>query len=944
MLEIRKGTATRNYENTFFREFAKNLCDFFDKYSFEGLLIANSECEFDRRLQIDALLITKNAVCIIDFKNFGGRISLPNGNRSDFEFGRWTNEKGEIVKGGSSINPFIQLKNQKERFIRVIENQIIKNLPSTDYFNPYHTIKAVCFQKSIELIGRIPSKDELNFFILDKDNYLEKIRDLIDITDEKVSISQASFDIFKKIFRADKYDIKEVYAEKGSFESYSNSLNYEDLYSDQVAALSEVESFIKSDDESFFVLQGTSLSGKSHLIPFIEDIAFNNQIPEVKFFVSSKLVSNNLLKYAGLEFNSIYSYIYGGNTKNEKGTNDKLEIEIVPLRQSDDDNKAIFIVDESHLVSDDFYESINLRFGSGRLLKDFIKYTDLKNTKRKIIFVGDSFQLSYGGKGESALNPDYLAERYKHKSKAFQLIDKEEKSAIVEQALQMVNGIRTSTFNNLFFEPNNSLSILVKDELESKISESMISNMNSHILCYTKAIAQKLNVRIKESILKNGADLQPNDLILFNNNIRVEDENELFGGVKNIYNGQFGYVINVSKPILISNKLPTSLTFRDLTIKLIEYNQILKVRSFENYRMSEKEELSSEEILSLKILLYNLAEEKLDDFKNKKYQGDDELNDLLLRLEKGEKVKTQINSKIQKILSNNPETEYFKYKNSAYLRFGWAITVHRAMAFKFDEIFFDLNREGKTNEDYFRWVYTGLIRAQKKVNLFNYKPISPFYKIEINSSTTSKSNDKNLFYVADTSLNLTNNNQEIIHMYSFPETENISSLLQLYHFIYNKIENSGLKIHSIIHSNYQERYEIKGSESEMAIVSVHYNQKGQFKNLALLKSQPNEFGEELLNILKSNNEITDFYFIQDSWRVLAYKLLKKELGKKEISIGYIVQTAYKDTVQLIQNNNVIVVDMYYNRDGFFTRAYAKSCSEPKMWNDFKNTINELKGV
>jgi len=90
MLEIRRGTAAKNYENTFFREFAENLGKFFDKYSIDGLLIANSECEAEKRLQIDALLITNNVVCIIDFKNFGGKIKLPRNAKSEFEFGKWT--------------------------------------------------------------------------------------------------------------------------------------------------------------------------------------------------------------------------------------------------------------------------------------------------------------------------------------------------------------------------------------------------------------------------------------------------------------------------------------------------------------------------------------------------------------------------------------------------------------------------------------------------------------------------------------------------------------------------------------------------------------------------------------------------------------------------------------------------------------------------------------
>src|SRR5690606_9784737 len=131
MLEIRKGTATKNYENTFFREFADNMKKMFDKYSLDGLLIANSECEAVRRLQIDALLVTSKAVIIIDFKNFDGKITLPKNAKSEFDFGVWTNENGEQIKGGSSRNPFIQLKTQKERFIKVVENHIQAKLPQS---------------------------------------------------------------------------------------------------------------------------------------------------------------------------------------------------------------------------------------------------------------------------------------------------------------------------------------------------------------------------------------------------------------------------------------------------------------------------------------------------------------------------------------------------------------------------------------------------------------------------------------------------------------------------------------------------------------------------------------------------------------------------------------------------------------------------------------------
>ncbi|PTT01817.1 hypothetical protein DBR27_11650, partial [Flavobacterium sp. HMWF030] len=448
MLEIRKGTATKNYENTFFREFADNLKKMFDKYSLDGLLIANSECEAEKRLQIDALLVTEKAVLIIDFKNFGGKITLPKNAKSEFDFGKWTNKNGEQIKGGSSINPFIQLKIQKERFIKVVEKQILKKLSPSDSFNAYHTVRAVCFQKPIELIGKIPSNEELNFFIFDKNTYLETIKDIIDISDKEVSLSKNSFDIFKEIFRADLFDTSEKYDQANDFTSYHTELDFDNLYPDQKSALNEIENFIRSEEEKIFILQGTSLSGKTHLIPFIQEVAFNNQVTEVKLFASSSRIANNLLKSSNLEFESIYSYIYGGNStsidekENEEESENSLNLEIVPLLKSDDTEEAIFIVDEGHLISDNYHQSVDLRFGSGKLLNDFLEFTDLKNTKRKVIFIGDSFQLSLGKKEETSLNPEYLSEEYSFKNNAFQLIDKENKSIIVSEALKAVNCIR----------------------------------------------------------------------------------------------------------------------------------------------------------------------------------------------------------------------------------------------------------------------------------------------------------------------------------------------------------------------------------------------------------------------------------------------------------------------------------------------------------------------
>lgn len=949
MFEIRKGTATKNYENTFFREFADNLKKMFDKYSLDGLLIANSECEAESRLQIDALLITPKAVCIIDFKNFGGKITLPKNAKSEFDFGVWTNENGEQIKGGSSINPFIQLKTQKERFIKVVEKHIQPKLPLRgSSFNAFHTVRAVCFQKPIELNGKIPSNEELNFFIFDKNNYLETIKDIIDINDKDVTLTIEAFDLFKEVFRADIFDTSEKYDQTNDFTSYHTELDFENLYPDQKSALNEIENFIKSEEEKIFVLQGTSLSGKTHLIPFIQEVAFNNQITEVKLFASSSRISNNLLKSSNLEFESIYSYIYGGNStivneeESEEENENSLNLEVVPLLKSDDTEEAIFIVDEAHLISDNYHQSVDLRFGSGKLLKDFLEFSDLKNTKRKVIFIGDSFQLSLGKKEEASLNPEYLNEEYGFKNKAFQLIDKENKSVIVSEALKAVNCIRQQSFNNLSFSFSENIRTLAKEDLKTEIESSL--NANSHILCYSNSDAQKVNYWIKNSILKNGNDLTKGDFVIFGNNIRVEDENDPFAEPKKIYNGQFGTILNVSDLITKDVKLLTPLYFRETKIQLKETNHILTFLSFENFRLSDKGELSKEEIISFNILLNQLAEKEISNFKSGKYHADEDLKSLLEKYDpKTRKGITKLQKALQKHLRNVPSSEYYKYKNSAQSRFGWALTVHKSMSYKWNEIYFNVETGGgKTNETYFKWIYTGLIRANQKVNLINYEPISPFFKLTINPAVPKIDKGKELFYVADITTDLSNFNKTISEKYKFPDIENKSSLLQLFQFVENKISQNNLSINLINHPNYQELYEIKGNSGEVATISIYYNNRGQFRMPTLMKSTPKEFGEELINLLKSENQISAFAFIQSNWRKSAYEQLYQNLKSKEIGFGYIIQVPYKDTIQFNNGTEALVADLYYDGDGFFTSMIATSCTNIDFWAEIQNVFNDLK--
>ena len=82
----------------------------------------------------------------------------------------------------------------------------------------------------------------------------------------------------------------------------------------------------------------------------------------------------------------------------------------------------------------------------------------------------------------------------------------------------------------------------------------------------------------------------------------------------------------------ISTNLKTNLTFREVNIKLQDSGHNLKFFSFENFRLSDKGELSKDETISYKILLNQLAEKELENFKSGKLHSDDELKELLKKV------------------------------------------------------------------------------------------------------------------------------------------------------------------------------------------------------------------------------------------------------------------------------------------------------------------------
>lgn len=189
-------------------------------------------------------------------------------------------------------------------------------------------------------------------------------------------------------------------------------------------------------------------------------------------------------------------------------------------------------------------------------------------------------------------------------------------------------------------------------------------------------------------------------------------------------------------------------------------------------------------------------------------------------------------------IKNNNESKYNKIKNSTIISFGWAITVHKALYDKWDETIFDLDTRDlleKTNETYFRWIYSWLTRAKNIIFLFNYSPLIPFiyfnFKENINPLKRLE-----FLYLGD---------------------KNSDFINDFYKFINDKLRGTTIEILKIEHFNFLERYIFfEKISNTKAILNFYYNSDAKFRYPTFLKWNENLFNE-IIRILEKKEYFFD---------------------------------------------------------------------------------------
>lgn len=769
MLKVFNNRTEHTHENEQFRRVAEIIEISFNKYGYNGILIGNPFNETYYRFRADAILYYSNGLILIDFKDYKGIIKLPQ-NSNEFSSNKWYNEsindrtRLEIKAGASFINPFRQLVSYRNAFREILENNKYLN-----GINPARVCIANIFSGPIEVHNEVPRN--LPYYKLIQESDLSNF--LYDFASEN-TYKEDIVKVLKSIFPAEKW-IKniEISIPEPAIEKRITEIDND--------VEKNIVDFLKEENGGILVLESMNVDDRDSWLRFIANEAVNHNIPQIEKWSHSARISKKIQIRSGIETEGIYNVIYDGSVIEEqtqdleKEEQEEALQEVISLKKSNDiDEKALIIIAEAHLISRSLSQSELLRFGSGRLLEDIIKFIGTESN-RKVVFIGDPYSLTFGKNEDSALNLETLSELYdKEKIKHFRKsIDKNYSNGKENLRTDLANSIENSLFNNLNYSFDQTTLIDLQDSnqriqnLHSWFAKPFSNEPDKAVLFYSKKDCLKTNKWIKKQCLKNGENLATDDLLIVNNNVSIPDESG-FQIPRRIVNGMFFTVLAIKETTqetipIKQSKNPIVLSFTKIFVKCLSVVGLPEtdVWILDNFFNSE-DDLSREEQIAFRVFVnrkINAEKSKkkfidsqeyrqlLEDTRYKVLSEEDKLfiknNHSDLRKFKKEQAEAKNVLKFYKqkydrnIFFHVKDTDPFV--NAVFVKYGWAITVHKAIGSNYNEVIIKGHRkenDGITNDSYFRWLYSG-VTAGKIVNIISPQIINPFMNCVFEDNSTN---------------------------------------------------------------------------------------------------------------------------------------------------------------------------------------------------------------
>jgi hypothetical protein len=479
----------------------------------------------------------------------------------------------------------------------------------------------------------------------------------------------------------------------------------DELTEDQLGCIKALEAFLADESQRVFLLKGYAGTGKTFLAAGLTEYLltqgrmFSLAAPTGR---AAKLIAKKTCQSARTIHSLIYDY-RDMTEQAEDGDDGSATFKMIAkVRQNEDPVNSVSIVDEASLVSDVYSESEFFRSGSGHLLRDLIAHVGSTHSgnARKIIFIGDPAQLPPVGMSSSpALNTDYLREEFGLDATDYELTEivrQKADSAVIRNVMPLREGVVSGRFSSLSFTFDDDVIRLSKDSVTShymKIREGH-GPQAPIIVTHSNAEAANFNRAIRTVLFPGGDAVAAGDTVIVAANG--------FCAMHYIANGEI-LRIESAEPVVerrsvqlrqkigntgVLETIDVALNFRDVMAALPQpdgEDLILKVKILDDLLHGDDASLDSAQQRALYVDFL-----KRHQHINRKKERDEFL--LALR--------------------SDP------YFNALRLRFGYAITCHKAQGGEWSHVIVSCaTNQNPRSSDYFRRLYTAMTRTSGKLYL-----------------------------------------------------------------------------------------------------------------------------------------------------------------------------------------------------------------------------------
>ncbi|WPC04710.1 AAA family ATPase [Pseudomonas benzenivorans] len=693
------------------------------------------------------------------------------------------------------------------------------------------------------------------------------------------------------------------------------------LTSGQAELVKQIERFLGSKTESVFLLKGYAGTGKTFITKGLTEYfraIGRNYVLAAPTGKASKVIASKTQSQAYTLHKTIYSFddIAEYRDEDTDGTETfKFYAQLAVNCLSAD---TVYIVDEASMVPDIYQEAEFFRFGTGYLLADFLKFVNLDHNdhSKKVIFIGDDAQLPPVGMNFSpALDAEYLFRHHHARATCYELsevVRQKSESGVIANALPLRQSLQTKVFNRLtmdFGYPD--VEKVEHQALLQRYLESCGGKINgeSIVIAHSNSDVGDYNRQIREHFFPGCAEVMPGDKVMAISN------NSTYGLF--ISNGDFGVIRQVlgaaeKRTVTLKRKnpdtgsleeIPVSLLFKDVVVGFRDLDgtpRFFQAKIIEDLLYSKELALSSDEHKALYL-------------------------DFCMR-------NRDLNSKSTAFKHALKADPYF---NALRLKFGYAITCHKAQGSEWNHVFVKCkSHQSQLTAEYFRWLYTAITRTARHLYLLdppNHQPWSGIQMVvnpalEMLGAAPSMPAAPAPAPAPGVAASASAAVAPAPQSETFGMPASATTLLALLAEVRRLIAGRGISIEDVLHHQYQEVY-LFSREAESARIDIAYNGKSKVTGVAA--PYLSELSSELSAVLAAlkglpladggTAGVADAHFAKPFLNELHAKVLGLCAGSG-ITLQKVVELQWCQRYSFARDGAVAVYDIWYNGKDQFTKC------------------------